>query len=73
MNLGSILPTSDFFLLSFVCVNVKLYLCDMRTDKIDIYKTIRSMVRGFFEGLFSALIEKADKENGKSRSEIVKN
>ena len=45
----------------------------MRTDKIDIYKAIRSMVRGFFEGLFSALIEKADKENGKSRSVIVKN
>ena len=44
----------------------------MRTDNIDRLKTIRSMVRGFFEGLFSALIEKADKGNGESRSVLVK-
>lgn len=39
----------------------------MRTDNIDRHKTIRSMVRGFFEGLFSALIEKVDNGNGESR------
>ena len=43
----------------------------MRTDNIDRHKTIRSMVRGFFEG-FSALIEKVDNGNGESRSVIVK-
>lgn len=44
----------------------------MRIDNVDRHKTIRSMVRGFFEGLFSALIEKVDNGNGESRSVIVK-
>ena len=44
----------------------------MRTDNIDRYKTIRSMVRGFFEGLFSALIEKAEKGSNDSRPMVVK-
>lgn len=44
----------------------------MRTDNIDRYKTIRSMVRGFFEGLFSALIEKAERGSNDSRPMVVK-
>lgn len=44
----------------------------MRKDNIDRCKTIRAMVRGFFEGFFSALIEKASENSELSGALLVK-